>query len=757
MGMNRYKVLIAIVLSAALLLFCMPPGSRACGPYFEEAVFTRPDHPDYPLARFAEGMLGVIQPSYARSYLVVAYRYLSGAPLTTAEQQAAAALWNERLSRPEANRDSVIKEWTDARSRFSSTVPEIKSIYRPFDQKDTYGEYLNCAIDSFHTSAATLTRRIDKFGPDSPEVKDWVEAQDAVYSNCSPSGGTIPAMAKSGLPSLIQADRAYQIAAANFYSGNFDTAAQMFKAIAADQSSPWREMAPYLVARALVRKASLSTGPGKYDRDLLGQAESQLISVLGRADLRSVHPAASRLLNFVRIRLHPDERLRELARDLLNQNASGGFKQNLIDFTYLLDKNESDAASGLADAVKKDDITDWILTFQSSDKSALDHSLQRWNASGGLPWLVAAISKVAPASASLPALSAAAAKIKDGSPGFPIIMFHRIRISIGSGQKDGARHLLSGFFSAVTPSLPRSSVNLFLSQRLALAQNLDEFLSNAKRVPAGYALEELTEKPPDTDKAEKALFDRDSAAALNERMPLTMLKEAAASQTLPAHLRRRIAVAAWTRAVLIGDESIAEQLVPILQDLEPDLRQDLQAYLTATNAAARKFAGIFLILRFPGTRPYIVPGVERTEPIGKTDSYRDNWWCPLNLDLNASNYDKMSGMQEPPDATSAKKKPAPGYPAFLSEGERVAAASEWRKLVAIPTAPNYLPGAVLDYARQQPDDPRVPEALSLAVHSTRYGCTDKETVKFSKAAFDLLHKRYPNSEWAKKTKYWFGN
>jgi len=52
-------------------------------------------------------------------------------------------------------------------------------------------------------------------------------------------------------------------------------------------------------------------------------------------------------------------------------------------------------------------------------------------------------------------------------------------------------------------------------------------------------------------------------------------------------------------------------------------------------------------------------------------------------------------------------------------------------------------------------DPRVPEALHLAVRSTRYGCTDDNTTKFSKQAFQLLHKNYPKSEWAAKTKYWF--
>ena len=54
-----------------------------------------------------------------------------------------------------------------------------------------------------------------------------------------------------------------------------------------------------------------------------------------------------------------------------------------------------------------------------------------------------------------------------------------------------------------------------------------------------------------------------------------------------------------------------------------------------------------------------------------------------------------------------------------------------------------------------PKDPRVPEALHLAVRATRVGCTDVGSSAESKAAFQLLHRQYPQSEWAKNTKYYF--
>ena len=70
-------------------------------------------------------------------------------------------------------------------------------------------------------------------------------------------------------------------------------------------------------------------------------------------------------------------------------------------------------------------------------------------------------------------------------------------------------------------------------------------------------------------------------------------------------------------------------------------------------------------------------------------------------------------------------------------------------------APDYLPREVIDWAKTHPSDPRVAEALALAVKSTRFGCTDQKTGQFSKQAFDLLHSRYPKSSWAQQTKYWF--
>ena len=103
----------------------------------------------------------------------------------------------------------------------------------------------------------------------------------------------------------MRADRAYQIAAANFYAGDLEAAERMFRSIADDRDSPWSRVAPYLVARSLIREATLSVKGVGADRDKLVAAEAQLQSILNDPAQSAVHPAARKLLDYVRVRLAP--------------------------------------------------------------------------------------------------------------------------------------------------------------------------------------------------------------------------------------------------------------------------------------------------------------------------------------------------------------------------------------------------------------------------------------------------------------------
>jgi hypothetical protein len=762
-SLKRWQAPLVIAMMAVLLCGTRP--ALSCGPFSARAVFTYDKHPDLPLARFAAGELGVLEPTYARSYLVVAYRYFTGAALDKEEQKAALALWDERLSHYWENDDSEkwAKAWLEALGKVTGTTAQAKpEVYRSEDRKDFYVNYLNCPQDAFRNAADTLNKLIAKYGASSAEAKDFAATQQRVFAVCS-EGKEIPEAAAPSASPTIKANRAYQIAAANFYAGNFDAAGKMFGAIAADGSSPFRQIAPYLVARTLIRKATLTTEQGKVDNAALAQAQSQLEKILADKNQSALHQSARGLLNFVRFRLDPASRLQELAGGLIKKNAGANLKQDLTDYTRLLDQFTGEAEdsekertfAGLPKVGRDADLTDWVLTFQVQDADALNYSLQKWEKTGATQWLVAALAKINADHPKSAALVEAAAKNRPASPASASIAYHLNRLMIESNRKDEARRRLDALLASSGSSLPPSALNRFLSLRMRVATGLDDFLKRSERVPSGVTYDEDgRELPMDKDEAPDEVkksprvglsWDEDATKVLNEMMPLSVLKEAALNKTLHMHLRRDLAIAVWARAALLDDEATALVLVPAVESLAPELKEHLDAYVAAQDKAAKKFAAVYLMLKFPGTRPAVDSSMGRSTGLGEIESYRDNWWCEY---VRAAS----------PDDTVVKKADTKNKivaPDFLTAAQKGAATAEWNRLAALGTAPNYFCAQAVKWAGLKPDDPRAPEALHLAVRATRYGCTDKQTGTFSKQAYDTLHRKYPKSEWAQKTKYWF--
>jgi len=465
------------------------------------------------------------------------------------------------------------------------------------------------------------------------------------------------------------------------------------------------------------------------------------------------------LLNIVRLRLHPEERLHELALSLASKNGPASLKQDLWDYTVLLDGFIGDSEAHhqqtkVSPAIlNADDLTDWIVTIQAQDAAARDHSLIQWETTSATPWLVAALSKIGSEDAKATPLLRAAAKIPASSPAFPSVAFQTIRLDIAAGRSSEARTKLDEVLGKHRSRLNISSLNQFLQQRMMVASNLQEFLTYAQRLPAGFTWnEDGRELPAEAEEISgedaalkgRVLFAADAGEILNRRMPLSVLREAVNNQALPEHLRRDLAQATWLRAVLLGDHSTATAVVPTLKTMVPELTPLLKAYISAPDPGAKKFSAIYAWLKFPGLEPVIDSGVGRRTPLNEQDSYRDNWWCSAALP------DTGNGEDAKPQRASNKPSPI-----FLTAAQRVSGEKEYATLASFGAAPNFLCRQVIEWATGHPRDARVPEALHLAVKSTRYSCTDKQTGKWSKAAYDFLHAHYPGNVWTKQTPYWY--
>ena len=770
--LTRNRLILFLLLFMCGLLLYTPQTPQACGPSFNEAIFTFTVHPDFPLDHYAAGDLGVLPPTYARSYLFVAYRYLAGVGFDTEEQKQMGSLWRHRLridDTNENNKNTPLLMWVAARKKITNAEPpQTIGVYKDLQNGDFY-DYTNCTKETFLTAIKTLDERVAKYGANSPQVKEWLDAQDKVFANCSGDAPVIPPSAPATAPAWLRADRDYQIAAANFYAAKFDDAEKLFSSIATDKTSPYRSLAPFLAARSLVRKATLKTEEGKSDAATLQQAENRLKAVLSDTSQSAIHPSARRVLNFVNIKLHPEAQLHQLALAVMKKGSDKTIWQDAYDYTALMSKFVTDDPDDFTEEHKKfeklptvgreDDITDWLLVYQVMDKPAFTYSLQKWAKNGSLPWLLAAISKADAQSPRLADLIAAAAKVPATSPGFATAMYHALRLMIDSGKKDEARQMLDALTTG--NKLPGSAVNQFFTLRLKLAQNLDEFLKYAQRKPVALSYnDDGFEIPSDLQSEEnptikefgkgRVAFDVDAAAAISLRMPLSMLKEAATNRALPAYLRRNVAQAAFVRAVVLDDEAIGKDAATLLQSLMPELKTALNDYLTAATGNDKKLAGLYMILKYPGLEPYIDVGVGRLTPAADIDDFRDNWWCARYLSAGAkldnnSNEDKQAQSVD-------NLYPSPD---FLTAAQKATAQKELARLQALGDAPNYLCAQAVRFATLKGEDPRLPEMLHLAVKATRYGCTNEQTGKFSKQAYDVLHQKYPKSEWAAKTKYWF--
>src|SRR5688572_29878447 len=178
------RLCFSVFLSALLASQSLPV--VACA-FSTDPYFTFTNHPDIPLAKYAAGELGILQSGYARSYLVAAYRYLSGKPLSAAEQQALLSFWDKRLSSPDETDGCVdaSESWLTARKAVPG-APKVDRVdyTRAVSPKEGWHSYCNCQPDGFKTAAATLNGLIAKFGASSQAVKDWLAAQDMVFDNC---------------------------------------------------------------------------------------------------------------------------------------------------------------------------------------------------------------------------------------------------------------------------------------------------------------------------------------------------------------------------------------------------------------------------------------------------------------------------------------------------------------------------------------------------------------------------------------------
>jgi hypothetical protein len=814
--MKHLRRLLLVVIAAAALV---SPG-WGCSHEGSSAVFVRILGPDMPYTAYVHGRLGVVGPEYRVRHLVVAYNILSGRGLSPAEQKGALELdrflnpggyWTPESSQSdpqsasEENSGPGLSQWRSAVGGDSGINDGTE---HPVPGQ-TYSVFDNCLDDAFAHAAVTLAdlrARYSRPGaPDPPDIRNWIAGQRAVFANCQ--GKATPQPVPVSAPLWLRQERAYQMAAAQFYSMDYANAIIGFRAIAADKASPSAPLAHYLVARAILRQAEMSCTPSGLSRDQwaaqqavvqkqFGQAHDELEAVLRDPSLATWHRPARQLLDRVMLRYDPGAQAEELATRLTSpakskQDASE-YKHNVIDLAAAYRSLPLAAIPLVASTWKPEPIKPhapflrWIDDLSGTDNPEYDSAgldmayhnsridpdrrkdaLDSWHSTHALQWLVAAMTLVSPGDAAVPELIEAAKAVPPTSPAYPSVTYHRLRLA--SAQTNYAE--VSALLPEIERTQSRSTVNLFLDIQASLAPTLDAFLDSATRLPASYTdvdgFENGNPAPDYPLRANEKLcgvsvydsktphFDAELATIFNQRMSLPVLRDAALSPALPPNLRFQLTHMAWTRALLLDDPATAHALTPTLETCQPALKPWLDRYDAATTPDDRHVLGLLAMMRFTSTEPTVRAGGERDFAL--YDDFRDNWWCSAGDDAEnlypgptASKKTRVPSLFAQPLVSPATQPDPP----FLTDADRAALQQEFAILQKVPTSSNYFAREALAWVKAHPDDPRNPDVLGFAIRVVRNACRSNATKELNHQLFNTLHRRYPKSEWAKRYSTW---
>ena len=799
---NLTRFFVSVLLVFGFLFNGLMP-VKACGPFTVDPLFSFTKHGEYPLESFTNGKIGIVPNTYGRISLFVYYRQLNKSPLTGGEQKQVVEAIRHRIGPYTPDTDEAVSEnnqneaqnvpayfvkWTTARTK---VLPKTSEVTTEKQVPGNYNFYENCLADSFTTAAQTLEDRLTKFGV-GEDTKEWLKGQDAVFSNCG-GEGTVPENPAANFPEWLVKDRQYQIAAALFYSAKPAEARSTFEQIAADEKSVWNKAAKFVIARTYIRQASFIEVPDIADleerkakqqevfaaqSELLQKAALQLRNILADNSMSDFYASAQKLLNLVKYRLDAAGRQNELAKILSAPGENSNIYNDLTDYIWLLDKPESDAsqtgqeidrkeaeAAGkeysydyklklrdLPAGDRENDLSDWLYTYQAADGFA--HAYEKWKQTQSLHWFVAALTHTEQNAPQTSELLAEAAKIPRTSAGYATVRYQQVRLLLAADKRAEAKKLLDEVLADNFQNFSISTQNKFLAQRMILAENLTGFLKFAQRQAATFVWsDDWNEEGDDlhNDKdlqpwAKRVMFDEDATAFFNEKMPLSVLREAALSPQLPEHLKKFLVSAVWTRAFLLGNEPVEKEFTPLMSRYSKEFSPLFSKYAAAANPADKEAAALLVILNYPVIQPYIPVGYGReNSPPTTIDSTRGNWWCAESESSSEDTHYNHYEFNYPKS-----------YPAFLTAEQTAASTREQNQIKTSGNSATFLARRAVEFANRNATHAQTPEILHLAVRSTRYGCQDDETLKYSKEAFTILHKRYPKSVWTGKTPYWFG-
>ncbi len=269
-----------------------------------------------------------------------------------------------------------------------------------------------------------------------------------------------------------------------------------------------------------------------------------------------------------------------------------------------------------------------------------------------------------------------------------------------------------------------------------------------------------------------------AALPLQNNLSIAAMRGLAERPDMPSLVRARFARIAWGRTYALG-ETVDADLDQLTRTLNPEMTK---AWIHRGGKPVKPgdHQALLDVLRSPAVNILIVDEDRNIDPLHPSDDGPgatridlfnhddDNWWCRWKSGRNSRD---VEGLLDDAFFASADMKLVDGRTAFGLRAQlrpvlaasylvRNQAPAEAAALSQVTCAPKLLTERVLDWVKEPPwifwgRDGQA-EALALAIKTTHYGCySDGPHGAYSKAAWVLLHNRFPQTQWAIKTKYWY--
>lgn len=708
---------------AASLLLALSAAAQASGGYSDEQrVGTSRLQPEpAAMPRFLNGQLGVLWPSYERSYLMLAYRQAQG--LKPAHEEALAALLKPTSQEAPSTTASDTKpygaqNWIETRRQFGlrDTPYPIESGIR---EQISYVYSENCQPGAFELAALTLAQRQRDHGQAGDWVKLWAQGQDAVFSTCDKrntalSLPTLPADA----PRWLQQDQAYQAAAMLLYQDKLAEASRAFNSLAADTASPWHEWAGYLSVRSWWRETF--TEPAAY------------ATLREAAPSWAEHPMAQRLQQTVREA--KDEEVREAAQELYDILATR-YAPKAAHLALWQQMNEPEPVPDLdgwissarwlwAVMPEADYADDWLFQtrkaatagIRSTSSDAAQKLIVGWQRTQSPIWLASALMALSgkatsdPSQADLDTLIDASRQYQADHPLYLHFAWQRARLTLAREDYAGARKELA----QVAPQLKRESLGtrqafdqlsmLAAADLPTLARYLVRTSLGKEIIDSDFAQFVAEEPTPLIEQASRSWL----LANLNGEDLLSLAK----IKTLPDAIRLQLAGEAWRMGTLLD---------------QPKLEQS--AYETWSSLSSQKIAPA-------AQRSHLARGMllKALPRVNQSES-----------GVAATGYHSWTPSEQPADYRWETR------PAFQNTAQRAAKQTDFNTLRE-RNETEWLGRQILPWLSTQPKSAEGPALLEKLVWESRRGMRHTPT---SRAAFQLLHKQYPNSPEAQRTRHYY--